>query len=133
MTAADVSVHHCTITYKDYKSQYWYVMMQLKQRYQWLASWRIVTYSRGMPESESMNFITKLPESSDLCGNITEFGVAEGHTLPCQTKWYCHTDLQIKVVLFYILLFNDFMSFPAKTYETNMYVLLLYLSVKIKV
>ncbi len=34
--------------------------------------------------------------------------------------------------VFYILLFNDFMSFPAKVYEINMY-LLLYLSFKIKV
>ncbi len=30
--------------------------------------------------------ITKLPESGDLCGNITEFGVAEGDPLPPQTK-----------------------------------------------
>ncbi len=38
----------------------------------------------------------------------------------------------MKVFCFYILLFNDFMSFPAKVYEINMY-LLLYLSFKIKV
>ncbi len=71
-----------------------------------------------------VEIITKLPEFGDLCGNITEFGVAEGFYLssqgeadppPSQTKWYCHTDLQMKVVkMFYILLFNDFMSFPAK-------------------
>ncbi len=44
--------------------------------------------------------ITKLPESGDLCGNITEFGVAEGNPPPPQTKRYFHIDLQTKVVLF---------------------------------
>ncbi len=28
------------------------------------------------------DIITKLPESGDLCGNITEFGVAEGSLEP---------------------------------------------------
>ncbi len=28
------------------------------------------------------HFITKLPESGDLCGNITEFGVVEDHLRP---------------------------------------------------
>ncbi len=78
------------------------------------------------------NTITKLPESGDLCGNITEFGVVEGDPLPPQTKWYCHTDLQTKVVLFVFLLFNDFVISSYGIYEINMY-LLLYLSFKIKV
>ncbi len=50
----------------------------------------------------------KQPESGDLCGNITEFGVAEEHLSlqgdsdlpPPQMKWYCHTVHQTKVVLF---------------------------------
>ncbi len=42
--------------------------------------------------------ITKLPQSGVLCDNITEFGVAED-LLPPQTKWYCHTAHQTKVVL----------------------------------
>ncbi len=45
--------------------------------------------------------ITKLPESSDLYDDITEFGVAEGDPPPPQTKRYYHTDLQMKFV-FYI-------------------------------
>ncbi len=44
--------------------------------------------------------ITKLPEAGDLCGNIIEFGVVEGDPSPPQMNWYCHTDLQTKVVLF---------------------------------
>ncbi len=28
------------------------------------------------------NIITKVPESGDLCGNITEFGVREEHLSP---------------------------------------------------
>ncbi len=35
-----------------------------------------------------------------MYGNITEFGVANGDPPPPQTKWYCHTDLQMKAVLF---------------------------------
>ncbi len=66
-----------------------------------------------------VNIITKLPESRDECGNITK-----------------QSDIAIqisrrKLFCFYILLFNDFMSFTAKVYEINMY-LLLYLSFKIK-
>ncbi len=60
--------------------------------------------------------ITKLPESGDLCGNITEFGAL-------QISWR-------RLFCFYILLFNDFMSFPGKVYEINLY--LLYLSFKSK-
>ncbi len=41
----------------------------------------------------NLDIITKLPESGDLCGNITEFGVAEGDSLPLQMKWYCNTNL----------------------------------------
>ncbi len=71
----------------------------------------------------------KQPESGHLCGNITEFGVAEGHPK--------RSDIAIqisrrKLFCFYILLFNDFISFSAKVYQINMY-LLLYLSFKIKV
>ncbi len=44
--------------------------------------------------------ITKLPECGDLCGNITEFGVSESDPPRSRTMWYCHTDLQMKVVLF---------------------------------
>ncbi len=48
------------------------------------------------------------PESGDLCGNITEFGVAEEHLKPQgegdlpppQTQSYCHTVHQMTVVLF---------------------------------
>ncbi len=32
------------------------------------------------------HIITKLPDSGDLCGNITEFGVAEGDPPPPQMK-----------------------------------------------
>ncbi len=49
------------------------------------------------------NSITKLPESGDLCSNITEFGVLEGDPPPPQTKWYCHTDLQKNIILFLYL------------------------------
>ncbi len=71
--------------------------------------------------------ITKLPESGDLCGNIIEFGVAFRHPK--------RSDIAIQIskrrlFCFYILLFNDFMSFSAKVCEINMY-LLLYLSFKI--
>ncbi len=84
---------------------------------------------------------TFIPESGDLCGNITEFGVAEGSPKPAWWRWsFRHakfSDIAIqfsrrKLFCFYILLFNDFISFSAKVYEINM-CLLLYLSFKIKV
>ncbi len=56
----------------------------------------------------------KQSESSDLCGNITEFGVVEGSPEPTRRKLFC----------FYILHFNGFKSFQAKIYEINMYLLL---------
>ena len=51
--------------------------------------------------------ITKLPECGVMCGNITEFRVAEDHLSlqgegdppPPQTKWYCHTAHHTQVVL----------------------------------
>ncbi len=55
-----------------------------------------------------MYTITKLPESGDLYGNITSFGVAEGsrarrtkviHRHPKGSN-ITYTDLQTKVVLF---------------------------------
>ncbi len=61
--------------------------------------------------------MTKLPESGDLCGNITEFGVAEGDPPSPQMKLYCHTDIQTKIVLFLYPTFYDFMSSPSKVYE----------------
>ncbi len=65
----------------------------------------------------AVNIITKLPESGDLCGNITDIAIQISRR---------------RLFYFYILLFNDFMSFPAiKVYQINMY-LLLYLSFKIK-
>ncbi len=65
-----------------------------------------------MNMTHNIDIITKLPESGDLCGNITEFGVAEGDPSPPQTKWYYHRDRQTNVVLycFYILLFNAISS-----------------------
>ncbi len=76
-------------------------------------------------------FVAKLPESGDLCGNITEFGVAERSTatpdeviLP-----YGSPDKGCSVFISYCLII---LSFSAKVYEINMY-LLLYLSFKIKV
>ncbi len=75
--------------------------------------------SAGNPENKA-----KQPESGDLCGNITEFGVVEGSPEPTTPN---------KVILpystpdegcFYILLFNGFKSFQAKIYEINMYLLL---------
>ncbi len=78
------------------------------------------------------NNITKLPESGDLCGNITEF--VWWKVIHHQPKQF-NIIIQItrrRLFCFYILLFNDIMSFPVKVYEINMY-LLLYLSFKIKV
>ncbi len=52
-------------------------------------------YHQGQPHSQSdSDYITKLPESSDLCGNITEFRVGKDHLIrqgegdpaPPQTK-----------------------------------------------
>ncbi len=69
--------------------------------------------------------ITKLPESGGLCGNITEFGVAEGSPEPVGWSWSTATPNEVILpykspdegcFVFYILLFNDFMSFPAKVY-----------------
>ncbi len=45
--------------------------------------------------------ITKLPKSGDLCGNITEFGMAEDHLSP---RLFC----------FYILLFNGLCHFKVR-------------------
>ncbi len=42
------------------------------------------------------DIITKLAESGDLCDNITEVDLLP----PPQMKWYCYTDLQMKVILF---------------------------------
>ncbi len=63
----------------------------------------------------------KQPESGHLCGNITEFGVAEGHPK--------RSDIAIQYTrrrLFccYILLFNGLKSFQA---EINMYFLLYFI------
>ncbi len=85
--------------------------------------------------------ITRPPESGYLCGNI--LWVTKGSPERAGLRWsthYCHpklSDIAIQIsrrrlFYFYTLLFNDFMSFPAKVYEINMY-LLLYLSLKIKV
>ncbi len=74
--------------------------------------------------------ITKLPDSGDLCGNITEFGVVEDDPPPPKQSDIAIQISRGRVYCFYILLFNDFMSFSAKVYEINMY-LLLYLSFKI--
>ncbi len=41
---------------------------------------------KGNPQLTRHNNITKLPESGDLCGNITELGVAEGDPPPPQMK-----------------------------------------------
>ncbi len=75
----------------------------------------------------------KQPESGDLCGNITEFGVAEWSPEPAGQWWSFHhpkwSDIAIqytrrRLFCFYILLFNGFKSFQAKIYEINMYLLL---------
>ncbi len=72
--------------------------------------------------------ITKLPESGDLCGNITEFegsGDQQQQILP-----YTYSIPDKGLFCFYILLFSyGFMSFHAKIYKINMY-LLMYLSLK---
>ncbi len=73
------------------------------------------------------NIKAKQPESGDLCGNITEFGVAEEHLSPLgegdlrppQMKY-----TRLRLFCFCILLFNGFKSFQAKIYEINMYLLL---------
>ncbi len=67
--------------------------------------------------------ITKLTESCVLCGNITEFRVAEDHLNPqgesdlppLQTKWYYLTEYQIKVLLFLNLIREWFMSFKERS------------------
>ncbi len=90
---------------------------------------------------ECLDIKAKQPESGDLCGNIIEFGVAEGSPEPTGRRWSFHhpkqSDIAIqisrrKLFCFYILLFNDFISFSAKVYEINIY-LLLYLSFIINV
>ncbi len=53
------------------------------------------------------------------------------HCHPKQSDIAIHISRR-RLFCFYIPLLNDFMSFPAKVYEINMY-LLLYLSFKIKV
>ncbi len=91
-------------------------------------------YFKITAESIRSNIITKLPQSGDLYGNITEFGVVEEHLSPQgesdlpppQTKWYCNTVHQTKV-FFNILLFNGLMSFYANIYEINMYLLLYFI------
>ncbi len=76
----------------------------------------------------------KQPESGDLCGNITEFGVAKGSPEPTGQRWsFRHpkwSDIAIqytrqRLFCFYILLFNGFKSFQAKIYEINMTLYLL--------
>ncbi len=67
--------------------------------------------------------ITKLSESGDLCGKINEFEVRVGiHHHPKRS------DIAIQIsrrrFCFYVLLFNNFMSFPVKVYEINMYLIL---------
>ncbi len=78
----------------------------------------------------------KQPESGDLCGNIIEFGMAEGLPEPAGQRWsFCHpkrSDIAIQytrqsLFCFYILLFNGFKSFQAKIYEINMYLLLYFI------
>ncbi len=78
----------------------------------------------------------KQPESGDLCGNITEFGVAEGSPEPSGWSWSFRlpkrSDIDIqytrrRLFCFYILLFNGFKSFQAKIYEINMYLLLYFI------
>ncbi len=73
----------------------------------WL-SWVFAFISDYVCVVRFREFKAKQPESGDLCGNITEFGVAEEHLsqqgegdLPSpQTKRYCHTVHQTKFVLF---------------------------------
>ncbi len=91
-------------------------------------------------ESHKLYIITTLP--GDLCGNITEFGVVEGSShlspqvegdplsLQTVTLPYRSPDKGCFVFISYCL--NNFMLFPAKLYEINVY-LLLYLSFQIKV
>ncbi len=83
-----------------------------------------------------INIKAKQPESGDRCGNITEFGVAEGSPEPTGWRWsFCHpkrSDIAIqytrwRLFCFYILLFNGFKSFQAKIYEINMYLLLFFI------
>ncbi len=78
----------------------------------------------------------KQPESGNLCGNITEFGVAEGSPELAGWRWSFRqpkrSDIAIqytrrRLFSFYILLFNGFKSFQAKTYEINMYLLLYFI------
>ncbi len=82
------------------------------------------------------NIKAKQPESGDLCGNITEFRMAEGSPEPAGWRWsFCHpkrSDIAIQyarlmLFCFYILLFNGFKSFQAKIYEINMYLLLYFI------
>ncbi len=86
-----------------------------------------------------IEYYNKLPESGDLFGNITKFGVAEGSSESCGLRWSTATQTELilpyrspdeRLFCFYILLFNDFMLFPANIYEINMY-LSKYLSFKI--
>ncbi len=68
----------------------------------------------------------KQPESGDLCGNITEFGVAEGDPSapPPNQSDIALQYTRRRLFCFYILQFNGFKSFQAKIYEINMYLLL---------
>ncbi len=56
----------------------------------------------------------KQPESGDLCGNITEFGVAEGSFRHPKRSDIAILYTRRKLFCFYILLFNGFKSFQAK-------------------
>ncbi len=78
----------------------------------------------------------KQPESGDLCGDITEFGMAEGSPEPAGWRWsFRHpkrSDIAIqytrrRLFCFYILLFSGFKSFQANIYEINMYLLLYFI------
>ncbi len=65
-------------------------------RYFWLG--------RNCAPGTCIIIITKLRESGALCGNITEFldglgSPGKGDPPPPQTRWYCHTAYQMKVVL----------------------------------
>ncbi len=74
-----------------------------------LSRYKVLRTSGKINRDEGSYIKAKQPESGDLCGNITEFGgggritwASRAKVLlpPPQTKCYCHTDLQTKVVLF---------------------------------
>ncbi len=74
----------------------------------------------------------KQPESGDLCGNITEFGVAEGDPSATTNEVILPYESCFVFISYCLMILYHFISFSAKVYEINMY-LLLYLSFKLKV